>query len=155
MILIRSGLTNTIALGLMRIRGKTPAKSSVHGKVHGSLRIRSATVEDKWNNWVFEIQTQPRFSVEKSVESYSWNNYFSADRITPEWKILFGASQNYSKNIYIREKFDDETSTTYTVKTNAIRESWSVSNTTVNSLGTLVNRLQVGPVIFHIQQPQV
>ena len=131
----RAGLTNTIALGLMRYVAKTPVKNTIQIRYMGASVAAPPQVEDKWNNWVFELQTQPRFSVEKSVESYSWNNNIRADRITPEWKIQLSANQSYSKSIYIRERVDEETQQSYTQRTDAIRKSWSFANTTVNSLG--------------------
>lgn len=129
----RSGLTNTISLGLMRYVARTPIKNSVQVRYTGQVQEEPQQVDDKWNYWVFEVQTRPRFDIEKSVESFSWSNYFSADRVTPDWKILISANHSYSKNVYIRERLDS-LDKPYTTRTEAVRSSWSAGNTTVKSL---------------------
>ncbi|MBN2482231.1 MAG: hypothetical protein JXB19_10845 [Bacteroidales bacterium] len=129
----RSGLTNTIALGLMRYVAKTPIRNAIQVRYTGERLESPEQVEDKWNYWVFEIQTRPRFSIEKSVESYSLSNSLSADRVTPEWKIGLGANHSYSKNVYIRER-KDSLGNPYESRTEAIRSSWSANNETVKSL---------------------
>ena len=129
----RSALTKTIALGLMRYVAKTPIRNSIEVRYTGVKQETAEQVDDKWNYWVFELQTRPRFSIEKSVESYSWSNYLSADRVTPDWKYEFSANHSYSKNIYIKEK-KDTLDNIITTRTDAIRSSWSVSNVTVKSI---------------------
>ncbi len=131
--IIRSGLTNTMALGLMRYVAKTPIKNLVRVRYTGERQEEPEQVADKWDYWVFTIQTRPMFSIEKSVKSYSWNNYFSADRVTPDWKIETGANHSYSKNVYIKEE-TDTLGNLYETRTDAIKSSWSVSNVTVKSL---------------------
>ena len=129
----RSGLTNTLALGLMRYVAKTPIKNEVQVRYTGVPQEEPEQLADKWDYWVFEISTRPRFDIEKSVESYSLSNYLSADRVTPDWKIEFGVNHSYSKNIYIRERFDS-LGNPYETRTDAVRSSWSANNLTVKSL---------------------
>jgi len=90
-------------------------------------------LEDKWNYWVFELQTMPRFSMEKSLESFSWTNSASADRVTPDWKLQNSFSQSYSKSVYIRELLDT-LDQPFEIRTEAVRSSWNFNNLTVKSL---------------------
>jgi len=132
--IVREGLTNTIAMGLIRYIVKTPVRNSVLVRPASTTRQVSTQVEDKWDSWVFELQTTPRFSIEKSVESYSWNNTVEADRVTEDWKFNFDINQSYSKNIYIRERTDNETHETTVTRTEAVRSSWGFSNLSVMSI---------------------
>lgn len=131
---IRQGLTNTIGLGLVRYVMKTPSGNNLSLSYSNAATQRPVQVVDRWNYWVFELQTQPRFSLEKSVESYSLSNYVSADRVTPDWKIQFGFNHSYSKNVYIRERKNSETGEMEEIRTEAVRSSWSASNLTVRSI---------------------
>ncbi|MBD3181696.1 hypothetical protein GF312_05350 [Candidatus Poribacteria bacterium] len=64
-------------------------------------------VIDKWNCWVFNINTHGRFSGEESRSSYSLYGSFSADRVTPEWKISANISTNYNKESF---EFEEDSS---------------------------------------------
>ncbi|MBN2482230.1 MAG: hypothetical protein JXB19_10840 [Bacteroidales bacterium] len=130
----RAGLTKVMSAGLMRYVAKTPIINEVNISYQGIRQESPEQLEDKWNYWVFELQTMPRFDLEKSVEMYSWTNSASANRITPEWKIENSFSQSYSKNTYIRDMYDFESGDMIEIRTEAIRSTWSYDNLTVKSL---------------------
>ncbi len=135
----RANLTKTMSAGFLRYVAKTPIFNQVQISYQGARQEAPQQVNDRWNYWVFELQTMPRLSMEKSLESFSWTNSASADRVTPELKLQNSFSQSYSKNVYIREvlRMDTVTDTEKLVefRTEAIRKSWSFSNLTVKSLG--------------------
>ncbi len=132
--LTRRGLTNTMAIGLMRYVAKTPIKNNVVISYQGERQEEPEQVADKWDYWVFELQTSPDFSLEKSQEQYSWRNSVSIDRVTPELKFQNSFGQNYDKNIYIRDMYDQESGEMEEMRIEAVRRSWNFSNLTAKSL---------------------
>ncbi|MBN2480494.1 MAG: hypothetical protein JXB19_02040 [Bacteroidales bacterium] len=130
----RTGLTNTIAAGLMRYVAKTPIIRNVSIRYEGETQEEHEQVADKWNFWVFDLETEPEFSLEKSEREYSWSNRISANRVTPEWKLQNNFNHSFNMNIFIREKKDEETGDTVEVRTEAIRKSWSFNSLTVKSI---------------------
>jgi hypothetical protein len=126
--------TRIIAMGLMRYVAKTPIKNNVAFSYIGQVQEKAEQVGDKWNHWVFEIQTQPRFSFTKSQKSFSWSNNLTINRITPEWKLENTIKYDYSKNRYTREIINSETEEITKIKTVTEKESWSFNNLTVKSI---------------------
>ena len=120
----RTGLTNTIALGLMRYVAKTPIKSNIQVNYLTARQTEPEQVSDNWDYWVFTLTTSPNFQLEKSQQQYSWMNSVSINRVTPEWKLQNSFSQSYNKSVFIRND----------VKTIGIRKSWTFTNLTVKSL---------------------
>jgi hypothetical protein len=126
--------TRIIAMGLMRYVAKTPIKNNVAFSYIGQVQEKAEQVADKWDNWVFEIQTMPRFSLTKSQKSFSWGNNITLNRVTPEWKFENTIKYDYARNRYIREIIDSETEEITEIKTTTKKESWSYNNLTVKSL---------------------
>ncbi len=129
----RAGLTKSIAAGMMRYVAQTPVLNQVEINYTGTVQEEPEQVEDKWNYWVFELQTRPRFDLQKSVETYSWSNSFQANRITTNWKIENEFEQSYNKSTYIRE-YLDTLDQLQEFRTEAIRSSWRFDQLTVRSI---------------------
>jgi hypothetical protein len=89
---------------------------------------------DKWNNWVFELSTTPRFSMEKSVETFSWTNGLEANHVTPAWKIQNTFSHSFNSTTYIRDKKDSQGHIIGETRSEVIKKSWSFTQLTVKSL---------------------
>lgn len=119
----REGRTQMLKMGLMRYVAKTPIFEEVQIKHTG--RSVPEEVIDKWNDWVFELETRPRFELEESLKEITFRNSVSAVKITPEWKIEMNFYQRFTRTKY---NFED---TTYTEDTN----SKSLDNLIVKSLG--------------------
>jgi len=119
----REGRVQMLKMGLMRYVAKTPIFKDVQIRHQG----RSATEEvtDKWNNWVFELETRPRFELEESRRETSFWNSVSAVKITPEWKIEMDFDHGFSRTKY---SYEDST---YIKDKN----SKSLDNLIVKSLG--------------------
>jgi hypothetical protein len=96
---IREGRTNMIKMGLMRYVARTPLAGEV--KITPSKNLAKQEVKDKWNYWVFELQTEPQFSTEQSIKEISWDNSASAYKVTPEWKLEFDFDQSFENRKYI------------------------------------------------------
>ncbi len=59
---IREEQTNLLKIGLVRYIAKTPFINEV--KIVNTSDFKPEVPEDKWNNWVFELRTSPRFNAE-------------------------------------------------------------------------------------------
>jgi len=132
--IIRTGLTNSIEAGLMRYVAKTPIINNVKISYIGEPQEDPEQVADKWNFWVFEVQTEPDFSIEKSQQEYGWQNDLTADRITADWKLENRFSHEFTMKVFLKETEDEITGDIIETRTEAIRSSWDYSNLTVKSL---------------------
>lgn len=120
---IRAGRTNMLKMGMIRYVARTPVYKEVSIEYDGDAEVE--TVVDKWNNWVFEIQTSPRFESEESYKEFSFRNSFDANKITQEWKIEVEFDHRLSRTKYT---YEDET---------FVRDKTEIEleNLVVNSLG--------------------
>ena len=119
----REGRTQMLRMGLMRYVAKTPIFKEV--QIRHTGRSVPEEVIDKWNYWVFELETRPRFELEESLKEMSFRNSVSAMKITPEWKIELDFRQQFTRTKY---NFED---TIYTEDKN----SKSLDNLIVKSIG--------------------
>lgn len=119
----REGRTQMLRMGLMRYVAKTPIFEEV--QIRHTGRSVPEEVIDKWNYWVFELETRPRFELEESLKEMSFRNSVSAMKITPEWKIELDFDQRFTRTKY---NFGD---TTFTEDKN----SKSLDNLIVKSIG--------------------
>jgi hypothetical protein len=103
---IREGRTNMMKMGLMRYVAKTPSHKEINIEYDGDAEVE--TVIDRWNNWIFEIETSPRFESEESYKEFSFRNSFEASKITKEWKIEVEFDHRLSRTKY---KYEEETFT--------------------------------------------
>jgi hypothetical protein len=100
--IIRRQLATMVRVGLLRFltRDGVPPRLGVTVRL-GSEDKRPAVAGDRWNNWVFSIRGSASFDGEESSRERQIGASVSADRITPEWKITFGAELDHE-----REEFD-------------------------------------------------
>lgn len=107
--LVREKRTDMLKLGLVRYVAKTPFVNEI--KVNHSTSIQAEEVVDNWNNWVFEISTNPRFNSEALFKSFNLFNSINVSRVTPDMKLEIDLNQNSTNQKYIYED-DDSDSTT-------------------------------------------
>ena len=124
---IRAGRTNMMKMGLMRYVAKTPVYKEVNIEYDGDAEVEK--VVDKWNNWVFEIETSPRFESEESYKEFSFRNSFNANKITEEWKIevefdhrLSRTKYTYEEETFIKDKTEVELEN---LVVNSLSQHWS------------------------------
>ncbi len=113
---IREKRTNLLKMGLMRYVARTPVSSEII--ISHDSKLKTEKVVDNWNNWVFELQTSPRFNAEASYNRLFLSNQISVSRVTPEMKLEIDMEQSTNKQKYFN---DDGTSTTYTRADNGVR----------------------------------
>jgi hypothetical protein len=99
---IRRQLAATVRAGLLRFltRDSVPAGLDIGVKL-GTEQDRPAVAGDRWNNWVFSLRGAASFDGEESSRERQLSASYSADRITPEWKITLGGEIDHE-----REEFD-------------------------------------------------
>jgi hypothetical protein len=121
--IIREKKTNMIKMGLMRYVAHTPFFDEIDIKNTGE--IKQHEIEDKWNNWVFELQTSPQFNAEETYNRVALFNSFQITKVTPDIKLEIGLDQFTNKQRYI----EDDVTTEYVMSSKALQ------NLFVKSLG--------------------
>jgi hypothetical protein len=119
---IREGRTQMLRLGLMKYVAHTPLFKEVNIS-HDGQRDEEELI-DRWNYWVFEIETRPSIELEESKREVSLRNSLAITKITEDWKVELKYDQNYN-----REKIIDDDTSTY------IKRSQGMRNLLVKSLG--------------------
>ena len=107
--IIRRNLVRTMKLGLIRYTLKTPLAEDI--SINYTKRADPTMVVDKWDYWVFNIESNGRYNAEESSKELSLESSFSADRVTPYWKMSLEIDADYNKEEY---KTDDRTISSYT-----------------------------------------
>jgi hypothetical protein len=100
--IIRRQLATSARAGLLYFltRDAVPPGLAIEVKL-GSEEQRPAVAGDRWNNWVFSLEGSASFDGEESSRDRQLGLSASADRITPDWKITFGAEIDHET-----EEFD-------------------------------------------------
>ncbi|WP_234567278.1 hypothetical protein [Rhodohalobacter sp. 614A] len=86
----RRGLTRYIKIGLIPFVSKTVAMETLnvfYEEPEGNDLYVEETVEDPWNNWVFDVNARTWMSGEKTEKEFSFFGGLFAERITSVWKI--------------------------------------------------------------------
>ena len=125
--IIREKRTNMIKMGLMRYVAKTPLSSEI--EIVHNKELEQGEVIDRWNNWVFEISTEPQFQSEEANKQLELRNSFNITKITENIKLEIEFDHFYNK-----EKFIEFVNTDSAETTTYIRSSKSMNNLFVKSL---------------------
>ena len=92
-------------------------------------KVEEEVVSDKWDNWVFELETRPRFESEESRKEFSFWNSFEANKITPEWKIEIGFDHRLTRLKYFEDSIpviNDKTQVQFeNLVVKSLGEHWS------------------------------
>jgi hypothetical protein len=102
---VRSGIARVVKMGLMRYVGSYPVADDITISYRRNGREPDRVV-DRWNYWVFNIDTDARLDGEESERSMRLRGSVSADRVTPDWKMSFHFGSDND-----REEYDTETRT--------------------------------------------
>ncbi len=120
---IRDKRTNILKAGLLRYASRTPVFHEI--KISHNHGMEQEEIVDKWNYWVFELKTSPRFNFEESYRRIELRNSINISKVTPDIKLEIEADQNYTRQRFIGDDYD----TTY------IRSSKQLDNLFVKSMG--------------------
>jgi len=110
-------------------------------------RLKPNSVDDPWNFWVFYVSANGRLNGEESRQYYSIRGNFSANRITPEWKIRLGINGNFDESNFeyeqetIKSKSERQSASGMVVK--SLTDHWSVGGWTGWTHNTYSNQASV------------
>lgn len=91
-------MVQAIKTGLVPLAGRTPVARKL--KIRLEEEVRPTAVVDPWNFWVFSLSLNNFLNGEKSFSYQSIFGNFSANRVTPEWKIRLSVSGNFYRNSF-------------------------------------------------------
>ena len=121
--IVREKKAHIIKMGLMRYVARTPLYDEIDIKNNGEIKQHEA--EDKWNKWVFQLETNPRFNSEATYSRASFYNSLQISKVTPDLKLEIEVDQFSNTQTYI----EDEVVTEYKTR------SRSIDNLIVFSMG--------------------
>lgn len=126
--IIREDRTHMIKMGLMRYVARTPLYTEIEFS-HNSSLIQEE-IPDRWNNWVFEISTEPVLQAEETNTELDFRNSLNIRKITDRIKL-----ETEIDNFYNRERFIQFAGTDSSEVTTYVRRSRSIYNLFVLSVG--------------------
>jgi len=97
----KSGLTQTLKMGLMRYVARTDAGSRV--RISLQDKVNPTSVNDKWNFWVFSASVDGFYQGETSYKSRMTFGSLSANRVTPGMKIRMSLGASHMGDEYVYE----------------------------------------------------
>ncbi len=138
---VRQGRTDMIKMGLMRYVARTPIHKEI--EINHLGESEEEMVLDRWNNWVFELETRPRFEGEETRKEFSFWNSFNVNKVTPDWKIEFDLDHRLTRTKYVYEDSTYVKDKTLIQLENlvvkSISDHWSVGNRSEFSTSTFSN----------------
>jgi len=102
---IREGIANNMKIGIMKYVSKTPLKEFISINYNHSVEDEENIVEDKWKSWVFRINVKGEIRGEESYKGKEIETGFSAEKVTPDWRLEFDGEFKKNINNY---KLEDE-----------------------------------------------
>ncbi len=93
--------TQMLKMGLMPYVAKTPLYSEV--LINPTERVEQQVVEDRWDNWVFELQAEPEFEGEESYKELSLRSSVRVTKITHDWKLELDFDHRFTRTRYTYE----------------------------------------------------
>ena len=101
---VRKALLKILKIGILPYYSKTSFIDQLNIDLEESdNKTADDMVIDRWNKWVFRLESGADFQKEESQNEYSLDNEVKAERITEEWKTSVEASYEINRENY----FDD------------------------------------------------
>jgi hypothetical protein len=148
----RAGIVKALKFGLMRYVEKTPLADYIG--ISYRRKSSSADVTDKWDFWVFNVDTDTDISGEESRNRLSADASFSADRVTPDSKIALRIRGEYNER---NDELDEGWDKTVTRSQNfrglyvkSLSDHWSLGgniNVSASTYRNLHSLYEIGPAI--------
>lgn len=149
---LQKELVRVVRNGLIPYTGLTPEASKI--KIQLEQEVKPTAVTDPWNFWVFSLSANSFLNGQKGVSYDNIYSNFSANRVTPEWKIRISLSGNYSRNSYEYEGMSYASSSRggsfRTLIARSLGEHWSVGsflNVTSSTYQNINLGIMVSPAI--------
>lgn len=125
--IIREKRTNMLKMGLMRYVAKTPLFNEI--EINHNKDLESEEVIDRWNNWVFELSTEPQYESEETNKQLELRNSINVSKITPDIKLEIEMDHFFNREKFI-ENVNTDSASTSTYTTSALM----ISNLFVKSI---------------------
>jgi hypothetical protein len=126
--IIREKRTKMLKIGLMRYVARSPLFDEIE-IIHNS-GLEQEEVVDRWNNWVFELSTEPQYESEEANKRLELRNSINISKVTPDIKLEVEMDQFYN-----REKFIENVNTDSASTNTYITSEKFMNNLFVKSLG--------------------
>ncbi len=109
---IREKRTKVLKMGLMRYVARTPLIDEI--EINHNSGLEQEKVTDRWNNWVFELSTEPQYQSEEANKRLELRNSINVSKVTPEIKLEIEMDQFYNREKFIENvNTDSVSSNTY------------------------------------------
>jgi hypothetical protein len=125
---VRRQLVSALTLGLLSYLApdSVPAGLEVTAEVAGAKPAGEPSA-DPWRRWIFGLDGNASLDTEESTYERTFGIAASADRITPEWKLSFGANFNEEHSRFNLDEEDEE-------ELSVTRKAWSLNWLAVKAL---------------------
>lgn len=101
---VRKALLKIIKIGILPYYSKTEFFNNINiDVVESEDRKADEFLTDRWNKWVFRLETGGEFQKEESQNEYSITSEASVEKITEEWKTRVEVTYEINRENY----FDD------------------------------------------------
>lgn len=141
---VRKALLKILKIGILPYYSKTDYLNNINVDLEDSGdRNADQMVTDRWNKWVFQLESGGEFQKEESQNEYSLNTEASAEKVTEEWKTSISASYEINRENYydgdekITNKQDTKEISGEIVK--SLTEKWSAGMFATYSSRTFLN----------------
>ncbi len=126
----RVGRSKILQMGLMKYVVRTPIIRDIDIDYKKKDQQDEEIVEDKWKSWVFKANVSGNLRYEETYNRQEYKSSFSANKITPDWRIELDGRGEYEASNY---DFGDgdiykSAKTTYSFKSlmvKSLNDHWS------------------------------
>jgi hypothetical protein len=124
--IIREKRTRMLKMGLMRYVARTPLFDEV--EIKHNARLEQEEVIDRWNNWVFELSTEPQYQSEEANKRLELRNSINISKVTSKIKLEVEMDQFYNREKFIENvNTDSASSSTYITSERSMNSLFSKS----------------------------
>ena len=88
-------------------------------EINHNKELESEEVIDRWNNWVFELSTEPQYESEEANKQLELRNSINISKITPDIKLEIEMDHFFNREKFI-ENVNTDSATTSTYTTSAL-----------------------------------
>lgn len=120
--ILRNRLVSNLKLGLIQYVKSTPLSDYISVEV--ALPEENEEVIDKWNNWVFSLNTSGYINGNKNYNQFEIWSSITADKITEKFKTETSLNHSYSESNYDYDGY----------KYKSLNRSYNISHQDVFSL---------------------
>lgn len=151
---IREGLVRTLKIGLAPYAGRTPIADRITISYKDADTVKTDSVDDKWDYWVFSLSGRGGFDGQKTSRSYSFNGSFSATRVTEDlrFRLYYSGSRSTDRYSYgdIKQTHTRKSHSLNLLAVKSISDHWSVgaaSSAYSNTYSNIKFRFSLQPAI--------